>query len=309
MISWAERVFEAFANLGLKHEAPWVLEHLRTQQNANIETMTTEIITRRQAGEPLAYILGNWPFVGLELKVGPGVLIPRPETEELADKIAQLFLSNIKSGASVKILDLGAGSGALGIGVAHLLLQQSQISIARVELYSVERSAAALDILNHNLNALLAKWGPERLVIHCLSTSWNEIAKDVSHIDVMLGNPPYVTHGEWRDDVEDTVKNFEPTSAFTPEPLSVGQVALAHRLGLSPEVAEATAMGPLLENIAVASARLGPGGLVGIEIGPAQASVMESGTLERLAREFNLRLGLVRDLSNKLRFLVGNQDG
>ncbi|MBA3848208.1 MAG: peptide chain release factor N(5)-glutamine methyltransferase, partial [Planctomycetes bacterium] len=73
-----------------------------------------ELVQRRGRREPLAYVLGNQEFHGLRLGVGPGVLVPRPETEELVDRV----LAELPSGAC-RALDVGTGSGAIALAVRH----------------------------------------------------------------------------------------------------------------------------------------------------------------------------------------------
>src|SRR5208283_5847519 len=94
-----------------------------------------EYKARRQAGEPLQYILGTCNFMGLELKVNPSVLIPRPETEQLVDAALKYF----KGG---RALDLGTGSGNMAIALAKF--------VPRSHIVSVDVSAQALEVARAN---------------------------------------------------------------------------------------------------------------------------------------------------------------
>ncbi|MEG1942967.1 MAG: HemK/PrmC family methyltransferase, partial [Angelakisella sp.] len=91
----------------------------------------SELISRRIAGEPLQYIIGEWEFYGLTMKVGAGVLIPRPETEELVELVLK-FIKPIKSPA---LLDLCSGSGCIPIAIAK--------SRPDAHVFGVELSEAA----------------------------------------------------------------------------------------------------------------------------------------------------------------------
>ena len=84
------------------------------------------LLQRRLSGEPVQYILGRWPFLSLELFVGPGVLIPRPETEQLCEAAAKDLC------AGDRVLDLCAGTGAVGLGICSL---KTGVSADCVELY------------------------------------------------------------------------------------------------------------------------------------------------------------------------------
>lgn len=310
MITVEDQIRLAFRELHLEHEAQWVWEHVKLHSKEFFESqsLAQSIIARRRNGEPLAYILGEWPFLNFNLKVASGVLIPRPETEELADKMVRMVIADSKLSRlpSFKILDLGAGSGALGIGVSDALL--TGLSTLRVELHSVERSANAWETLKENLNRLKLRHGPRVTIVEHHS-SWNELPETLKDIDLLLGNPPYINDQEWGEDVDNSVKSFEPREALTPEEPTDLQKSLATQIHLSLEELAKLAMGPLLENMEIASRKLCPGGLLGIELGPAQANSFAQRWQVAAQAQFNLRLSLVRDLSSKLRFLIGNHDG
>ena len=97
------------------------------------------LVARRGEHEPVAHLIGSWEFLGHELEVGPDVLIPRPETEELVE----LALADMPEGESLRVVDLGTGSGAIAIGVA----------LARVAttVDAVDASAAALAVARRNV--------------------------------------------------------------------------------------------------------------------------------------------------------------
>lgn len=136
-----------------------------------------DLVARRAAGEPVAYLLGGREFYGLRLNVTPDVLIPRPETELLVD----LALDRLASGKPARVLDLGTGSGAIAIAIAH----------ARPEtrVVAVDRSEAALAVARgnaerHGLANLDFAHGP-----------WFEPLAGQS-FDLIVSNPPYVAEAD-----------------------------------------------------------------------------------------------------------------
>lgn len=310
MITVEDQIRMAFREMNLENEAPWVWDHvkLHTSEFFEAQALATSIIDRRKRGEPLVYVLGEWPFLKMNLKVAPGVLIPRPETEELADLMVKRIIQDphLAYQSTLKILDLGAGSGALGIGVTDSLL--TGISTLRVELHSVERSPAAWEILSENLNRLNLRHAG-RVQIYQHRCSWNDLPDTLLDIDVLLGNPPYINQQEWNENVDNSVKNFEPHVALTPETTTDRQITLASNMKLNQGELESLAMGPLLENLDIARAKLSVKGLLGIELGPSQANSFVDRWQVAAEEQFNIRLSLVRDLSSKLRFLIGNHHG
>lgn len=155
------------------------------------------LISRRVNGEPIAYILGKKGFHNIELQVGPGVLIPRPETELLVD----IALAEIaKLNKPTKVLDMGTGSGAIALAIASGAPQSS--------LIATDQSMQALAIAQQNAQAL-------HLIpqVQFLQGSWYEALLLQDQFDVIVSNPPYIanqdphlTQGDLR---------FEPASALT----------------------------------------------------------------------------------------------
>jgi release factor glutamine methyltransferase len=142
-----------------------------------------DALARRQAREPLQHIVGTAPFRHLRLAVGPGVFVPRPETELLVDAV----LPGLRAGSV--LVDLCAGSGALGLAVAD--------EVPGVRVFAVERSTSALTWLRRNRDQAIR---PGRM-----ATPIEVVAGDVADagllselsglVDVVLSNPPYVPAG------------------------------------------------------------------------------------------------------------------
>jgi release factor glutamine methyltransferase len=138
----------------------------------DVQTRFTDFVSRRKAGEPVAYILGRKEFYGLELAVNPAVLIPRPETELLVDLALGKNFSTVA--------DLGTGSGAIALALKR------QRPAARV--VAVEASAAALAVAQRNA----AKHGLE---IDFRHGRWFEPLAG-ERFDLIVSNPPYVAAGD-----------------------------------------------------------------------------------------------------------------
>lgn len=155
------------------------------------------MVSRRSLGEPIAYILGKKGFHNIELQVGPGVLIPRPETELLVEiALAEIAKLNKPS----KVLDLGTGSGAIALSIAS--------AAPLASIVATDQSAEALDIARQNAGLLnLAQQ------VQFSQGSWYEAIDQQSQFDIIVSNPPYIanqdphlTQGDLR---------FEPESALT----------------------------------------------------------------------------------------------
>jgi len=151
------------------------------------EELFEELVHSRISGIPVQYLIGEAPFRYLTFSVGPGVLIPRPETELLVDaamvEIERLKSSFNATSAPVSVVDLGAGSGAISISIAHEARQRA----LPVHVVAVEKSDAALEWLKKNI----ARHEVDVRVIH---SDVREALMDVK-CDVVVANPPYVPSG------------------------------------------------------------------------------------------------------------------
>ena len=159
-----------------------------------------DVEARRLSGEPIAYLIGKRGFHQIELYVAPGVLIPRPETEILVE-IALREMQKLNRSAN--ILDLGTGSGAIALAIAHLAPQALVIA--------TDLSPEALAIAKINAEQLgLA----DR--VQFSEGNWYD-ALDDDHLstqfDVIISNPPYIAAGDRHLNEGDL--RFEPASALT----------------------------------------------------------------------------------------------
>jgi release factor glutamine methyltransferase len=165
---------------------------------------------RRRDGEPVAYLTGTREFFGLPLTVDPSVLIPRPETETLVEAALHL----LDAGRPRRVLDLGTGSGAIALAIAH--------ERPRADVLGVDRSAAALAVAARNAGRLkLAN-------VRWLQSDWYEHVDELAGaFDVIASNPPYVADGD--PHLAEGDVRFEPHGALRagPDGLSALRVVVA----------------------------------------------------------------------------------
>ena len=157
-----------------------------------VEETFWKLLDRRCANEPLQYLTGVAYFRHLEIKVGPGVLVPRPESELLVESV----LTHIeKLSGAVSVVDLGAGSGALALAIAT--------EAPNTHVIAVEKSAEAIYWLKENVSFIDEK---VRILESDVST-----ALDGVKCDVVIANPPYIPDGQV---LPADVRNHEPAIAL-----------------------------------------------------------------------------------------------
>ncbi|HUY10491.1 MAG TPA: peptide chain release factor N(5)-glutamine methyltransferase [Candidatus Dormibacteraeota bacterium] len=154
------------------------------------------LLRSRSQGRPLAYILGRKEFYGLTFEVREGVLIPRPETELLVE----LGLVVADGATELKCVDLGCGTGCIGIAIA--------VSAASWHVDAVDLSESAVEIARSNAARLGVA---ERVAI--FQGSWSGPLRDRGRYDLIVSNPPYVTGAEF-DALDHGVRDFEPRQAL-----------------------------------------------------------------------------------------------
>ena len=152
----------------------WLRAFDEVQPDASECVRFDALITRRQAGEPVAYLLGRREFWSLWLAVTPDTLIPRPDTELLVE----CALNSLPAGG--RLLDLGTGSGAIALAVRS--------SRPDVRVTGVDRSEAALAVACQNGDAL-------GLDVHWQQSDWFS-AVPAEPFDVIVSNPPYIAEGD-----------------------------------------------------------------------------------------------------------------
>ena len=158
-----------------------------------------DLVEQRLLGKPVQYITGSAPFRYLELSVGPGVLIPRPETEILVDRVIGFLQSSADKEQAKSVVDLGAGSGAIAIAIAT----EAALKDLQVTVVAVEKSPEAAHWLNQNISKYEL---PTRVVVEDVTT-----ALDGVKADVIVANPPYIPNHER---LPQEVIGFEPEMAL-----------------------------------------------------------------------------------------------
>lgn len=169
-----------------------------------VEEMTAEktaelnkIFGRLTEGEPVQYVLGRAEFCGRWFSVRPGVLIPRPETEELCAWIT----ADSKASASPKVLDIGTGSGCIAITL--------QLDMPESKVTAWDISADALDVARENAQQLGANVNFVKL------DALN--AKPEGEWDVIVSNPPYICEKEKKDMAVNVLEHEPHTALFVPD--------------------------------------------------------------------------------------------
>ena len=207
----------------------WLMAHGDKLLPDDLSLSYSELLERRRKGEPIQYITGETEFYGLPFRVTPDVLIPRPETEHLVEKVLELAASF----PVPRIVDVGTGSGAIAVALAHKLphaavtaidLSAATLAIARE---NAKRNGVAFRFLEGDLLAPVAE----------------------ERFDFIVSNPPYVPETD-RATLSVEVREYEPALA-----LFAGDDGLEVYRRLIPAAFDA----------------LTPGGFVALEIGYGQS--------------------------------------
>ena len=154
-----------------------------------------DCVKRRCNHEPLQYIIGMWGFYKYSFKVGAGVLIPRPETQELVD----IIISRHGEEKDLRVMDVGTGSGCIAISLARGL-KFAQVS-------AIDISQQALEVAREN-----AKMLKTRVNFECRD-ALSLTPKRGEKYDIIVSNPPYIAEYE-RKDMEHSVLDYEPSTAL-----------------------------------------------------------------------------------------------
>jgi release factor glutamine methyltransferase len=209
-------------------------QRISITQAANFETL----IARRASREPLQYILGEWEFFGLPIKVSPEALIPRPETELLVE---EALSEAVCLPGSISVLDIGTGTGCIALAIAS--------NMSRMSVLGIDVSRKAVTLANENLRSLKLSNATFR-VSDIFSTRWTK--QGTVKYDLIVSNPPYISQPEF-EALEPELRNYEPRIALTDE--STGLTFYKH-------IAE------------IASSRLTPRGRLLLEIGYGSSKIV-----------------------------------
>ncbi len=171
----------------------WLLAHAETILNPEQLADYSARLQQRLRGEPIAYILGEREFYGLKFKVTPATLIPRPETELLVEQALQ----RIPQERPCQVLDLGAGSGAIALSIAHERPKSGVVA--------VDASLAALEVAQENAVRLGIRNA------NFLHGDWYA-SLGGRRFDLVVSNPPYVAKND--PHLQQGDLRFEPASAL-----------------------------------------------------------------------------------------------
>ena len=158
-----------------------------------VERQARALVERHLAGEPVAYLIGEWEFYGLPLDISERVLIPRPDPEVLAAAV----IEGLRGAESPRVLDLCAGTGCLGIGIRHFVPSAS--------VTCVEKSPQALQYLQANVHGT----GVQAKAADVLQY-WRELMPQ--SVQLIISNPPYLTGAEMQALMPETA--HEPAMAL-----------------------------------------------------------------------------------------------
>lgn len=162
-----------------------------------LERRVRELTARHLAGEPVAYLIGEWEFYGLPLDISESVLIPRPDTEVLVEQA----LSRLQGVSEPRILDLCAGSGCVGLALAK------HLPGSRVVLGELDEGALRICRQNIRRNDLTGR---------VVSLQMNALEKPPAHLgefDAIVSNPPYIPDGDIAG-LDVSVRDYEPHLAL-----------------------------------------------------------------------------------------------
>ena len=162
-----------------------------------LEGRVRDLVARHLAGEPVAYLIGEWEFYGLPLDISRDVLIPRSDTEVLAGQAIEY----LKTLGECRVLDLCAGSGCIGLAAA------SQVPRARVVLG--EWSDGALKICRQNIR----RNGLSGRVVPMQANALEKPERSLGEFQCIISNPPYIPAGDI-EGLDVSVKDYEPHMAL-----------------------------------------------------------------------------------------------
>lgn len=178
----------------LGRDRAWLFMHGDDAMPDSMAADFEALLARREAGEPVAYLVGTRGFWTLDLQVTPDTLIPRPETELLVEQA----LERLPSGQPVKILDLGTGSGAIALAIA------SERPLAQVIATDADPDTLAVAAGNARRNRV------DNVGFRC--ASWYSVVEE-GGFDVIVSNPPYIAEGDPHLTQGDL--RFEPPAALS----------------------------------------------------------------------------------------------
>lgn len=292
-VTWAELRARAEERVGRPAEANWLLEEVSGLDAAELlgaagepapsraVRRLAELLARREAGEPVQYVLGSWSFRNLDLMVDPRVLIPRPETEITAEvAIAETARAGKRTGGAeawdgglttYAVADLGTGSGALALALAS--------ELPDAEVWATDVSPDALAVARANV----AGAGSIGVRVRLAEGSWYEALPPHLRgaLTLVVANPPYIAAHET---LPPEVADHEPRDALVSGPTGLEAIEVV---------------------VGGASKWLEPAGVLVCELAPHQSGAV--GELAAAAGFADVQIR--RDLAGRNRVLVARSPG
>ncbi|QDU55931.1 peptide chain release factor N(5)-glutamine methyltransferase [Aeoliella mucimassa] len=282
LLNWTTEFFGERGIEPARLEAEVLLAHCRGCQRILLYTAFDEVageelrqrfrdlVKKRAAGTPVAYLVGKREFYSLDFEVTPDVLIPRPETEHLVMAILDHAKQQGRADAPLRVLDIGTGSGIVAICLAKHL-PKSQVT-------AVDLSPQAIEVAKRNA----AKHKVDDRVAFVKGDAYQALPADAKY-DFIASNPPYVTSEEMQQ-LNKTVRDFEPALALDGGP--EGTDVIERLIREAPE-------------------RLTPTGVLAIEMSPMIAT-----RVERLIEESPLALlPTLKDIDGHARIAQARLEG
>ena len=184
----------------LQKDKVYLFLHREEEVDEAVEEKFYEMVKRRNAGYPLQYMINSQEFMGLDFYVQEGVLVPRPDTEILVEKIIKIVNETDLKSKKIKILDVGTGSGAIALSLAYYLknAKVTAIDISEEALKTAEINKKRLNLSN--------------IIIVNADIFKNESVFDEKY-DIVVSNPPYIERSSIKD-LPVEVSRFEPKLAL-----------------------------------------------------------------------------------------------
>ena len=234
-----------------------------------------DLVARRATRIPLQHLTGTAPFRGLELAVGPGVFVPRPETEQVAQVAIDEAVGD-GSGRGVLVVDLCTGSGAIALALAH--------EVPGAVVHAVELDARAHSWAERNVREVAGSLPPTSRVVLHRGDARTALAELDGTVDVVVANPPYVPPGAVPIDPE--VADHDPAVAL----YGLGADGLEVPRGI----------------VAAAARLLRPGGLLVVEHAEVQDGAARA-MVDRTGAFTPARTGV--DLTGRARMVIARRSG
>lgn len=200
----------------LKKDRAWLFAHHEYLLSEEEAERFTDCVARRMAYEPVAYLIGQKEFYGLNFVVDQRVLIPRPETELLVDSVLtylEAWADEMPIGHQLCVADIGTGCGAIAISVAA--------NIPDVRVFATDISPGALEIARTNIQRLDDRCQVSLMQGDLLEPLRNKV--DMPKVDMIVANLPYINSADY-DELAPDVRDFEPQLALEAGPQGLDSI-------------------------------------------------------------------------------------